>query len=163
MGREAELRIEILRLVEQYYQERFGTRTFRPGTDTVHYAGRVFDSDEVVKLVDSSLGFFLTASRFSEQFEAEFAEFFGLGTALLVNSGSSANLVALTALTSAKLGERRLRPGDEVITVAAAFPTTGAPVVQKRVVPVFVDVTLASMAPISTYVEPSERGGLPCS
>jgi len=148
MGREAELRTEILRLVEQYYQERFGRRTFRPGTDSVHYAGRVFDADELVKLVDSSLDFFLTASRYADQFETEFAEFFGLGIALLVNSGSSANLVALTALTSAKLGERRLQPGDEVITVAAAFPTTVAPIVQNRLVPVFVDVNLGDYTAI---------------
>ncbi|MCJ7708798.1 MAG: lipopolysaccharide biosynthesis protein RfbH [Anaerolineales bacterium] len=148
MGREAELRIEILRLVEQYYQERFGTRTFHPGTDSVHYAGRVFDADELVKLVDSSLDFFLTASRYADQFETEFAEFFGLGIALLVNSGSSANLVALTALTSSRLGERRLQPGDEVITVAAAFPTTVAPIVQNRLVPVFVDVNLGDYTAI---------------
>jgi CDP-6-deoxy-D-xylo-4-hexulose-3-dehydrase len=153
MGREAELRTEILRLVEQYYQERFGRRTFRPGTDTVHYAGRVFDADEVVKLVDSSLDFFLTAGRYADQFETEMAEFFGLGTALLVNSGSSANLVALTALTSSKLGERRLQPGDEVITVAAAFPTTVAPIVQNRFVPVFVDVNLGDYTAIPSRLE----------
>ena len=153
MGREAELRTEILRLVEQYYQERFGRRTFRPGTDSVHYAGRVFDADELVKLVDSSLDFFLTASRYADQFETEFAEFFGLGIALLVNSGSSANLVALTALTSAKLGERRLQPGDEVITVAAAFPTTVAPIIQNRLVPVFVDVNLGDYTAIPSSLE----------
>jgi CDP-6-deoxy-D-xylo-4-hexulose-3-dehydrase len=153
MGREAELRSEILRLVEQYHQERFGTRTFHPGADTVHYAGRVFDADELRKLVDSSLDFFLTASRYADQFETEFAAFFGLATALLVNSGSSANLVALTALTSPKLGERRLQPGDEVITVTAAFPTTVAPIIQNRLVPVFVDVNLGDYTAIPSSLE----------
>ena len=153
MGRDAQLRAEILKLVEEYYQERFAGRTFDPGTDTVHYAGRVFDADELVKLVDSSLDFFLTASRYSDQFEAEFSEYFGLSNAFLVNSGSSANLVALTALTSAKLGDRRLLPGDEVVTVAASFPTTVAPIVQNRLIPVFVDVNLGDYTAISSRIE----------
>jgi CDP-4-dehydro-6-deoxyglucose reductase, E1 len=153
MKRDAQLRTEILKLVEEYYQERFSNRTFTPGMDTVHYAGRVFDADELVKLVDSSLDFFLTASRYSDQFEAEFAEFFGLSNAFIVNSGSSANLVALTALTSPKLGERRLQPGDEIITVAAGFPTTVAPIVQNRLVPVFVDVNLGDYTAIPSRIE----------
>ena len=142
MKQDAQLRAEILKLVELFYQERFAGRTFTPGTDAVHYAGRVFDAQELVNLVDASLDFFLTASRYSDQFEAEFAEFFGISNALIVNSGSSANLVAMTTLTSPKLGERRLRPGDEVLTVAAGFPTTVAPIVQNRLIPVFVDVKL---------------------
>ena len=153
MKRDAQLRAEILKLVEAYYQERFTGRTFTPGTDVVHYAGRVFDAQELVNLVDSSLDFFLTASRYSDQFEAEFAEFFKLSNALIVNSGSSANLVAMTALTSKKLGERRLQPGDEVITVAAGFPTTMAPIVQNRLVPVFVDVNLGDYTAIPTRLE----------
>ncbi|MBI5839238.1 MAG: lipopolysaccharide biosynthesis protein RfbH [Chloroflexi bacterium] len=153
MKRDAQLRTEILKLVEEYYEERFAKRSFRPGADVVHYAGRVFDADELVKLVDSSLDFFLTASRYSDQFEADFAEFFGLPDAFLVNSGSSANLVAITALTSPKLGERRLRPGDEVITVAAGFPTTVAPMVQNRLVPVFVDVNLGDYTAIPARLE----------
>jgi len=153
MKRDIQLRAEILKLVEEYYQERFAGRSFDPGKDTVHYAGRVFDADELVKLVDSSLDFFLTASRYSDQFEAEFSEYFGLSNAFLVNSGSSANLVALTALTSPKLGERRLRPGDEVVTVAAGFPTTVAPIVQNRLVPVFVDVNLGDYTAISSQIE----------
>ncbi len=153
MGREGALRAQILRLVEQYYQERFGSSPFDPATDTIRYAGRVFDADELVKLVDASLDFFLTASRYSDQFEAEFAEYFGLPTALIVNSGSSANLIALTALTSPKLGERRLLPGDEVITVAAAFPTTVAPIVQNRLVPVFVDVGLGDYTAVPSMLE----------
>ena len=153
MKREAELRAGILKLVEEYYQERFAGRKFNPGTDTVHYAGRVFDADELVKLVDSSLDFYLTASRYADQFETEFADYFGLKNAFLVNSGSSANLVAMTALTSPKLGERRLRPGDEVVTVAASFPTTVAPMLQNRLVPVFVDVNLGDYTAIPAQIE----------
>lgn len=151
--REAQLRSEILKLVEEYYQERFAQRTFVPGTDVVHYAGRVFDADELVKLVDSSLDFFLTASRYSDKFEADFAELFGLSNAYIVNSGSSANLVAMTSLTSPKLGERRLLPGDEVVTVAAGFPTTVAPIVQNQLVPVFVDVNLGDYTVNSSMLE----------
>jgi CDP-6-deoxy-D-xylo-4-hexulose-3-dehydrase len=136
------LREEILTLVKAYYQDKFTGKSFNPETDWVHYAGRVFDAEELVNLVDSSLDFFLTANRYAEEFESSFAEFLGVTDALLVNSGSSANLVALTALTSPKLGERRLKPGDEVITVAAGFPTTLAPILQNRLIPVFVDVNL---------------------
>ena len=153
MRRDEQLRSKILDLVEEYYRERFANRTFKAGVDLVHYAGRVFDADELVKLVDSSLDFFLTASRYSDQFEAEFAEYFGLSNALIVNSGSSANLVAITSLTSPKLGERRLQPGDEVITVAAGFPTTVAPIVQNRLVPVFVDVNLGDYTAIPSRLE----------
>lgn len=142
------LREQILNLVLQYYQEKFAKKTFDPSRDLVHYAGRVFDGDEIRNLVDASLDFFLTANRYSERFEAEFAEYLGLSNALLVNSGSSANLVAMTALTSPKLGERQLTPGDEVITVAAAFPTTVAPIVQNRFIPVFVDVNLGDYTAI---------------
>jgi CDP-6-deoxy-D-xylo-4-hexulose-3-dehydrase len=136
------LREEIAALVRQYYQEQFSGRTFNPDADLVHYAGRVFDAEELCNLVDSSLDFFLTANRYAERFEADFADYLGLSNALLVNSGSSANLVALTALTSAKLRDRRLQPGDEVLTVAAGFPTTLAPILQNNLVPVFVDVSL---------------------
>ena len=115
---------------------------FDPDRDPVHYAGRVFGEEELRALVDSSLDFYLTASRFTEEFEAGVADYLGLSDALFVNSGSSANLVALTALTSPKLGARALKPGDEVITVAAGFPSTVAPIVQNRLVPVFVDVRL---------------------
>jgi CDP-4-dehydro-6-deoxyglucose reductase, E1 len=153
MKKDIQLRGEILKLVEEYYRERFSGHSFDPGTDTVHYAGRVFDADELVKLVDASLDFFLTAGRYADQFESAFAEFFGLSDALLVNSGSSANLVALTALTSPKLGDRRLLPGDEVITVAAGFPTTVAPIIQNQLVPVFVDVNLADYTAIPSRIE----------
>ena len=137
-----ELREQIAALVRQYHAEQFAHRAFVPGQDLVHYAGRVFDADELSTLVDASLDFFLTANRYADRFEAEFADYLGVAHAILVNSGSSANLVALATLTSPKLGDRRLRPGDEVLTVAAGFPTTVAPILQNNLVPVFVDVNL---------------------
>jgi CDP-6-deoxy-D-xylo-4-hexulose-3-dehydrase len=136
------LREQIASLVRQYYQEQFSNRTFNIETDLAHYAGRVFDAEEMCNLVDASLDFFLTANRYAEKFEAGFADYMGVSNALLVNSGSSANLVALTTLTSPMLGDRRLKAGDEVVTVAAAFPTTVAPIIQNALVPVFVDVNL---------------------
>ena len=145
----ASTRDQILHLVRQYHQEKFAGKSFDPSRDLVHYAGRVFDAEELVNLVDTSLDFYLTANRYAEQFEYDFAEYFSLSDALLVNSGSSANLVALTALMSPKLDERRLRPGDEVITVAAGFPSTVAPIVQNQLVPVFVDVNLGDYTAIS--------------
>jgi CDP-6-deoxy-D-xylo-4-hexulose-3-dehydrase len=154
-------RREILDLVSRYYRERHALPPFDPDRDSVHYAGRVFGEDEMRYLVDSSLDFYLTASRFTEEFEAGIADYLGLSDALFVNSGSSANLVALTALTSPKLGERRLRPGDEVITVAAGFPSTVAPIVQNGLVPVFVDVRLgdynADPAQLREAVSPRTR------
>jgi len=148
MSDAAVLRQQILDLVRQYYQEKLADKTFDPSRDLVHYAGRVFDAEELCNLVDASLDFYLTANRYAERFEADFADYLGLANALLVNSGSSANLVALTALTSPKLGERRLKPGDEVVTTAAAFPTTVAPIVQNQLVPVFVDVNLGDYTAI---------------
>jgi CDP-4-dehydro-6-deoxyglucose reductase, E1 len=139
---------QILELVRKYHAEQFADRSYDPARDLVHYAGRVFDAEELVNLVDASLDFFLTANRYSEQFESDFAEYFGVSDALLVNSGSSANLVAVTALTSPKLGQRRLKPGDEVITVAAGFPSTVSPIVQSQLVPVFVDVNLGDYTAI---------------
>ena len=116
-------------------------KTFSPG-DRIPYAGRVFDEKEVTTLVDSSLDFWLTTGRYAERFEKELAAYLGVRDCSLVNSGSSANLLAFMALTSPKLGERRIKPGDEVITVAAAFPTTVAPTIQFGAIPVFVDVSL---------------------
>jgi CDP-6-deoxy-D-xylo-4-hexulose-3-dehydrase len=136
------LREQIASLVREYHREQFSNRTFNRETDLAHYAGRVFDAEEMCNLVDASLDFFLTANRYAEQFEADFADYLGVSNAILVNSGSSANLVALSALTSPTLGDRRLKPGDEVVTVAAAFPTTVAPILQNNLVPVFVDVNL---------------------
>jgi CDP-6-deoxy-D-xylo-4-hexulose-3-dehydrase len=139
----ADTRREILDLAARYYRERHAAKPFDPERDPVRYAGRVFGEEELQYLVDASLDFYLTASRFTEEFEAGMADYLDVSDALLVNSGSSANLVALTALTSPKLGERRLKPGDEVITVAAGFPSTVAPIVQNGLVPVFVDVRLS--------------------
>ncbi len=148
MANPNELRAEILKLVEVYCSEKFTKAPFSPGNDLVHYAGRVFDADELHNLIDSSLDFFLTAGRYSEEFEADFADKLGVSNALLVNSGSSANLIALTTLTSPKLGARRLKPGDEVLTVAAGFPTTLAPILQNNLVPVFIDVNLGDYTAI---------------
>ena len=137
---EAEAREEILRAVEDYfYNYKEASAPFRPG-DRIPYAARMFDAQEMVRLVDSALDFWLTAGRFAEQFEKEFAQWLGVRYASLVNSGSSANLLAFMALTAPELGERRIRRGDEVITVAAGFPTTVAPILQYGAVPVFVDV-----------------------
>jgi CDP-6-deoxy-D-xylo-4-hexulose-3-dehydrase len=146
LSREAEsLKQEILEKVARYHELAFGgERPFSPGSSRIPYAGRVFDADELVRLVDASLEFWLTYGRYSQQFERELAEFLGVRYCHLVNSGSSANLLALMALTVPSLGERRIRRGDEVITVAAGFPTTVAPIIQYGAIPVFVDVDLAT-------------------
>ncbi len=136
------LRRQILNLVSDYYMEAFPEKEFVPGKSQIPVAGRVFDATELKNLVDSSLDFWLTTGRYVEQFEEAFADFCGVEYAILVNSGSSASLLAIACLTSRELGERRLRPGDEVITVAAAFPTTVNPILQNQLVPVFVDVTI---------------------
>ena len=136
------LRGEIIELVRQYYAAAFPESAFVPGKSPVQYAGRVFDADELTHLVEAALDFWLTTGRFANQFERDFARFFGLKHAILVNSGSSANLLAVSCLTSPKLGERRLKPGDEVITVATGFPTTVNPIIQNQLVPVFLDVTI---------------------
>ncbi len=136
------LRAQILELVAEYSSEAFPEREFIRGESKVPVSGRVFDSSDVQSLVDSSLDFWLTTGRFAHQFEIEFARFFHMRHAILVNSGSSANLLALTCLTSPTLGERQLKAGDEVITVATGFPTTVNPIFQNNLVPVFVDVDI---------------------
>lgn len=154
----AQIRAEILRLTRMYSEvmhranlpaDREGEQSveFQPGTTTIPYAGRVFTPDEVEAAVGSTLDFWLTLGPEGAAFEAELAKYLGIKRSLLVNSGSSANLLAVSALTSPKLGERALKPGDEVITCAAGFPTTVAPIVQNGAVPVFIDndpVTLNS-------------------
>jgi CDP-6-deoxy-D-xylo-4-hexulose-3-dehydrase len=117
-------------------------KPFIPGESRIPYGGRVYDEREIFALVDSSLDFWLTMGRYAREFEDKFASFLGAKYCSLTNSGSSANLLAFIALTSPKLGDRRIRPGDEVITVAACFPTTVAPIIQFGAVPVFVDVEL---------------------
>lgn len=147
MATPSELKAEILRLTREYSAlmhraNRPGAENanaFDPGKTTVPYAGRVFTEDEVEAAVSATLDFWLTLGPEGEAFEQELGQFLGVKRSLLVNSGSSANLLAITALTSAKLGDRRLKPGDEVITVAAGFPTTVAPIIQNGLVPVFID------------------------
>ena len=133
---------QILELVAEYAAERHLTRSFDPQNPSVPVSGKVFGAEEVVELVRASLDFWLTAGPETTRFERALARKVGLRHALMVNSGSSANLAAISALTSKHLGERRLRPGDEVITVAAAFPTTVNPIIQNGLVPVFIDVSL---------------------
>jgi len=139
-----QLRERIRQLVAEYHAVAFAPRPFVAGESGVPVSGKVFDAEDVQHAVDASLDFWLTTGRFAEQFEREFAKVIGVRDARLVNSGSSANLVALSALTSSTLGERALRPGDEVITVAAGFPTTLNPILQNNLVPVFVDVQLGT-------------------
>jgi len=138
----AQVRQQILTLCSQYFQEAFPPSEFKPGSSPVPVSGKVIDADDLAHVIDSALDCWFTTGRFAEDFERKLARFVGVRSASLVNSGSSANLVALSALTSPKLGDRRLMPGDEVITVAAGFPTTVNPIIQNRLVPVFVDVTI---------------------
>jgi CDP-6-deoxy-D-xylo-4-hexulose-3-dehydrase len=142
--REKELREEIFQKVKEIYRLRSLNNNFVPGETYVKYAGRVYDEQEMVSLVDSALDFWLTSGRFTEEFQKNFAAFFGVKHAILCNSGSSANLLALSALTSPKLGEEALEKGDEVITVASGFPTTVNAIVQNGLVPVFLDAELGT-------------------
>jgi len=155
------LRNQILELVAEYYTEAFSAKSFVPGETTVPVAGRVFDADDVQHLVDASLDFWLTTGRFADEFEHNFARAVGVRHAVLVNSGSSANLLALSALTSPKLGDRRLHPGDEVVTVAAGFATTVSPILQNNLVPVFIDIELGTynldVAQLEAAIGPQTR------
>ena len=139
---EEEAREQIKALVAEYYHSFKEKKVpFQPG-DRINYASRVFDEKEMCALTDAMLDFWLTTGRFSEQFEKEFAQWIGVKFAHLVNSGSSANLIAFSVLTAPELGERQIRRGDEIITVACGFPTTVTPILQYGAVPVFVDVTV---------------------
>ncbi len=139
---EAQAREEILSAAREYCRKYHNVKKEYKEGDRIPYASRVYDEEEMANLIDSSLEFWLTSGRYTEQFEKEFAEYLGVRFCALVNSGSSANLTAFMTLTSPLLGERRVKRGDEVITVAAGFPTTVAPVIQYGAVPVFVDVTI---------------------
>ena len=139
---EEEIRKEILDKVKELYDLREKNKKFIPGTTYIPASGKVVDEEDLANLIDASLDMWLTSGRYGDEFEREFPKFIGAKYCSLVNSGSSANLVAVTALTSHKLGDKRLKEGDEVITVAAGFPTTVAPIVQNGLVPVFVDVEL---------------------
>ena len=140
--RAEELRRQILELTAQYHAAKFPARKFVPGESVVPVSGKVIAAEDVCSVVDSALDEWFTTGRFAREFERRLAKFVGVRSASLVNSGSSANLLALSALTSPKLGARQLKPGDEVLTVAAGFPTTVNPIFQNRLVPVFVDVSL---------------------
>lgn len=139
---EDEIKKEIFDKVVEYYKLKHRKEKFIPGKSNIPYAGRVYDEKEIISLIDSALDFWLTAGRFAKQFEKEFAEFLGVKHCLLTNSGSSANLLAVSSLTSPSLEEKQLKPGDEVITVSAGFPTTVNPIVQNNLIPVFIDVNL---------------------
>jgi CDP-6-deoxy-D-xylo-4-hexulose-3-dehydrase len=136
------LRQEIISKTIEYYRAKFAEKEFIPGKTRVNYAGRVFDEKELINAVDASLDFWLTEGRFSETFAEKIADFLNVEHVLLTNSGSSANLLAFSALTSEKLGDRRLKAGDEVISVAAGFPATVTPIIQYGLIPVFVDVDI---------------------
>jgi CDP-6-deoxy-D-xylo-4-hexulose-3-dehydrase len=136
------VRKEILEKVKEYYNLKYQNKLFEAGKSKVNYAGRVFDEKELINLVDSSLDFWLTEGRYSESFSEKICEFLNVEFAILTNSGSSANLLAFSALTSEKLGIKRLKAGDEVISVAAGFPSTVTPIIQNNLVPVFVDVDI---------------------
>ena len=138
------LREQILALTREYHRAKWPKRAFIAGNMPVSPSGKVIDADDLVSLVDASLDGWLTAGRFARTFEQQFAAFFGAKHALLVNSGSSANLLAVATLTSPQLGQRRLVRGDEVLTVAAGFPTTLNPILQHELVPVFVDSELGT-------------------
>src|SRR5579862_8479342 len=138
----AQIRRQILDLTIQYYSELSSPKEFIRGVTPVPVSGKVIDGADVSSVVDSALDAWFTTGRFAKEFERKLARFVGVRCASLVNSGSSANLIAISALTSPKLGDRRLKPGDEVITVAAGFPTTVNPILQNRLIPVFLDVTL---------------------
>lgn len=140
--KKARFRQEILDISVQYFAEAFPAAEFIPGQTPIPVSGKVIDAGDLASVMDSVLDAWFTTGRFAAEFEKKLARFVGVRSASLVNSGSSANLLAISALTSPKLGERRLRPGDEVITVAAGFPTTLNPILQNRLVPVFVDVVL---------------------
>jgi CDP-6-deoxy-D-xylo-4-hexulose-3-dehydrase len=141
-SRISQLREQILRLAEEYYDEQFPNRPFVAAESPVPVSGKVLNGKDLRNLVDAALDCWLTTGRFAQEFERRFAQFFGVRGCSLVNSGSSANLVAFSALTSTKLGDRRLKPGDEVITLAAGFPTTVNPIIQNQCVPVFIDISL---------------------
>lgn len=146
------IRTEIFNKVKQLYAQK-ETDLFIPGESQIPYAGRVYDEKELISLVDASLDFWLTTGRYADQFEKNLAAFLGVDYCLLTNSGSSANLLALSALTSPKLRERRLKPGDEVITTACGFPTTLNPILQNNLIPVFLDVDLGSYNIQTEHIE----------
>jgi len=158
---EHELQKQIMQLIAEFYKKNKQVKAFIPGETRIQYAGRVFDEKEMQAAVNASLDFWLTEGRYAEEFERKLAEKVGVDDAILVNSGSSANLLAITSLTSALLKERRLVGGEEVITVAAGFPTTLNPIILNNLVPVFVDVNIptynAEIEQIEAAISPKTR------
>lgn len=148
-----DLRRQILELSREYFASQWPDQDFEPGRTPVPVSGKVFNADEVEYLVDASLDFWLTTGRYAARFEREFARWMGVRGCSLVNSGSSANLVAVSTLTSPELGDRRLVPGDEVITAAEGFPTTVNPIIQNNLVPVFVDAHIPTYNIDSSQLE----------
>lgn len=144
MSLSEEKKRQIMTLVREYHAAQQAGSQFVPGESSIPVSGRIFDSDEITNLVDAALDFWLTAGQYAKEFEREFASYLGVRHAMLCNSGSSANLLALSALTAEQLGARQLKPGDEVVTVAAGFPTTVNPIVQNGMVPVFLDIDLST-------------------
>lgn len=147
------LKKEIFRTVKKYHKKVFVSKKFIPGKTPIPVSGKIFDHKEIISLIDSSLDFWLTEGRFAKEFEKKFSNFLQVPYAILTNSGSSANLLALSALTSPLLGNKKIKKGDEVITVAAAFPTTINPIVQNGCVPIFLDIDLATLNINSSEIE----------
>ena len=144
MENSAEIRNKIMELISQYAEDVHSKKPFIPGKSSIPVSGRVFGGKEIQMLVSSSLDFWLTTGRFNEEFEKRLGKFLGVKFVITTNSGSSANLLALSSLTSEQLGEKSLKPGDEVITVAAGFPTTVNPILQNNLIPIFIDVQIPS-------------------
>jgi len=153
MQKAEKLKKEIFKKVQEYYKAKFGKKIFVSGKTLIPVSGKVFDEKEMISLVDSALDFWLTEGRFAQKFEEEFSRYLGVPYTILTNSGSSANLLAFSTLTSPKMGEKRIKPGDEVITVAAAFPTTVNPIIQNGCIPVFLDVDLETLNIDSSKIE----------
>ncbi len=147
------LRKEILKLVSDYTNISHSKKKFVPGKSIIPVSGKVYSENDLQMLVSSSLDFWLTSGRFNDEFEKQLANFLGLNFVITTNSGSSANLLAVTALTSEQLGDKSLKPGDEVITTAAGFPTTVNPILQNNLIPVFVDVDIPTYVPSATVIE----------
>lgn len=149
----SELRKEILQLVENYSKISHSKKIFKPGSSVIPVSGRTYDELDLKILVSSSLDFWLTTGRFNKKFEENLSQFLKINFAMTVNSGSSANLLAISSLTSESLGERTLKPGDEVITVATGFPTTVNPIIQNNLIPVFIDVNISTYDPNLELIE----------
>ena len=149
----AEIRNKIMELISQYAEDVHSKKPFIPGKSSIPVSGRVFGGKEIQMLVSSSLDFWLTTGRFNEEFEKRLGKFLGVKFVITTNSGSSANLLALSSLTSEQLGEKSLKPGDEVITVAAGFPTTVNPILQNNLIPIFIDVQIPSYVIYENLIE----------